>query len=86
MPLTIGILAIVSTADLAVTAVYTARDCNGSAPSIDIQDFAAKVITLLGLASENGNPGRRFRKVRFTAKPSRSVPGISVLGDENGKK
>ena len=46
MPLTIGILEIVSTVDLAVTAVYTASDCDGGAPSIDVQQIAAKVLTV----------------------------------------
>lgn len=45
MPLTIGILEIVSTVDLAVTAVYTASDCNGEVPSIDVQQIATRVIT-----------------------------------------
>jgi hypothetical protein len=45
MPLTIGILEILSTVDLAVTAVYTASDCNGGTPSIDVQQIATKVIT-----------------------------------------
>ena len=46
MPLTIGILEIVSTVDLAVTAVYTASDCDRGAPSIDVQQIAAKVLTV----------------------------------------
>jgi hypothetical protein len=46
MPLTIGILEIVSTVDLAVTAVYTASDGDGGAPSIDVQQIATKVLTL----------------------------------------
>jgi hypothetical protein len=45
MPLTIGILEIFSTVDLAVTAVYTASNCDGGAPSIDVQQIAARVIT-----------------------------------------
>ena len=45
MPLTIGILEIVSTVDLAVTAVYTASDGEGRAPSIDVQQIATKVMT-----------------------------------------
>jgi hypothetical protein len=44
MPLTIGVLEIVSTVDLAVTAVYTASDCDGGAPSIDVQQIATKVV------------------------------------------
>jgi hypothetical protein len=46
MPLTIGILEIVSTVELAVTAVYTASDCDGRGPSIDVQQIATKAITL----------------------------------------
>jgi hypothetical protein len=46
MPLTIGILEILSTVDLAVTAVYTASDFSGGTPSIDVQQIATKVITL----------------------------------------
>jgi von Willebrand factor type A domain/Trypsin-like peptidase domain len=45
MPLTIGILEIVSTLDLAVTAVYTASDGDGRAPSIDVQQIATRVVT-----------------------------------------
>jgi von Willebrand factor type A domain/Trypsin-like peptidase domain len=44
-PLTIGILEIVSTVDLAVTAVYTASGSEGGPPSIDVQTIAAKAIT-----------------------------------------
>ena len=45
-PLTIGLLEIVSPVELAVTAVYTASDCHGGAPSIDVQQITAKVLTL----------------------------------------
>jgi len=46
VPLTIGILEIVSFVDLAVTAVYTASDCNGGAPSIDVQQIEGKLFTI----------------------------------------
>ena len=36
VPITIGILEIISTGELAVTAVYTASDGNGGHPSIDV--------------------------------------------------
>jgi hypothetical protein len=39
-------LEIVSTVELAVTAVYTASDFDGRAPSIDVQQTATKAITL----------------------------------------
>jgi hypothetical protein len=46
VPLTLGILEIISTVELSVTAVYTATDGNGSAPSIDVQQIAAKVVAV----------------------------------------
>jgi hypothetical protein len=45
VPLTIGILEIVSTADLSVTAVYTATDRAGSSPSIDVNQIPARLLT-----------------------------------------
>jgi hypothetical protein len=44
-PLTMGILEIMSTVDLAVTAVYTTSDLDGGAPSINIQQISTKVLT-----------------------------------------
>jgi hypothetical protein len=46
VPLTIGILEIVSTVELSVTAVYTASAGGGSAPSVDVKQIEAKVITV----------------------------------------
>lgn len=45
VPLTIGILEVISTVELSVTAVYTATDGRGGAPSIDVQQIGVKVIT-----------------------------------------
>jgi hypothetical protein len=42
VPLTIGMLEIISTVELSVTAVYTATDDAGSAPSISVKQIAAK--------------------------------------------
>jgi hypothetical protein len=44
VPLTLGILEIVSTVELAVTAVCTASGGAGSGPSIDVQQVAARVL------------------------------------------
>ena len=44
VPLTLGILEIVSTVELAVTAVYTAIGGAGGAPSIDVQQIAPRVL------------------------------------------
>jgi hypothetical protein len=46
LPLTMGILEIISTMELSVTAVYTVTDGNGSAPSIDVQQVGAKLLTI----------------------------------------
>src|SRR3989442_2193009 len=46
VPLTIGILEIVSTVELGVTAVYTVTDGSGGAPSIDVKQIKAKVLTI----------------------------------------
>jgi hypothetical protein len=43
VPLTLGILEIVSTVELAVTAVCTASGGAGSGPSIDVQQVAATI-------------------------------------------
>ncbi len=45
VPLSIGILEIVSTMELSVTAVYTVTDRSGSVPSIDVQQIGAKLLT-----------------------------------------
>jgi Trypsin-like peptidase domain/von Willebrand factor type A domain len=45
VPLTLGILEIISTVELNVTAVYTASDRSGGRPSIDVKQVEAKVIT-----------------------------------------
>jgi hypothetical protein len=46
VPLTIGILEIISTVQLNVTAVYTASDGNGGRPSIDVEQVTPKVIKI----------------------------------------
>jgi hypothetical protein len=46
VPLTLGILEIISTVELAVTAVYTASDGGGGAPSIVVNQIAAKTLTI----------------------------------------
>lgn len=46
VPLTIGILEIISTVQLSVTAVYTAGDGSGSAPSIDVEQIRARLLTI----------------------------------------
>jgi hypothetical protein len=46
VPLTIGILEILSTVELGVTAVYTASDGSGGAPSIDVKQIGAKLLTI----------------------------------------
>ena len=45
VPLTIGILEIISTVELSVTAVYTATAAGGSAPAIDVNQITAKILT-----------------------------------------
>jgi hypothetical protein len=45
VPLTSGILEIVSTVELSVTAVYTATD-EGGVPSIDVKQIGARVLTI----------------------------------------
>jgi len=44
VPLTSGILEIISTVELSVTAVYTATDGGGGAPSIDVNQIDAKLL------------------------------------------
>ena len=44
VPLTIGVLEIVSTVDLSVTAVYTASGVAGSSPSIQVNQITAKLL------------------------------------------
>ena len=46
VPLTIGMLEIVSTAELSVTAVYTATNGNGSSPSIDVNQIAPRPLSV----------------------------------------
>jgi len=46
VPLTMGILEIVSTAELSVTAVCTATGANGGAPSIDVKQIGVRVLTI----------------------------------------
>jgi len=46
VPLTLGILEIISTMELNVTAVYTAADGSGGAPSIDVKQIGARVVTI----------------------------------------
>jgi hypothetical protein len=46
VPLTLGILEIVSTVALNVTAVYTATDGTGGAPSIDVNQIVARILTV----------------------------------------
>lgn len=45
VPLTSGILEIISTVELSVTVVYTTSDGAGGAPSIELKQVAAKVLT-----------------------------------------
>lgn len=45
VPLTIGILEIISTVQLSVTAVYTASDGSGGAPSIDVEQISPRLLT-----------------------------------------
>ena len=44
VPITIGILEIISNAELAVTAVYTASAGNGGAPSIDVEQILPRLL------------------------------------------
>ncbi len=46
VPLTSGILEIISTVELSVTAVYTASDGGGGAPSVDVQQIGAKLLVV----------------------------------------
>jgi hypothetical protein len=46
VPLTIGILEIISTVQLSVTAVYTASDGGGGAPSIDVKQVDGHTLTI----------------------------------------
>jgi hypothetical protein len=45
LPITIGVLQIISTVELEVTAVYTASDGSGAGPSIDVEQIRPQVIT-----------------------------------------
>jgi hypothetical protein len=45
-PITIGILEVISTVELAVTAVYTASSTAGSAPSLDVVQIDPKVLVI----------------------------------------
>jgi hypothetical protein len=45
-PITIGILEVISTVELAVTAVYTASSTAGSAPSLDVVQVDPKVLVI----------------------------------------
>jgi len=46
VPITIGILEIISTAELAVTAVFTASGHNGGQPSIDVAQIPPHILTV----------------------------------------
>jgi len=46
VPLTLGILEIISTVELSVTAVYTATGGGGGAPSIEVNQIEAKLLTI----------------------------------------
>lgn len=46
LPLTIGMMEIVSTVELSVTAVYTATDGAGGTPSIEVNQIAPKLLSL----------------------------------------
>jgi hypothetical protein len=46
VPITIGILEIISTVELAVTAVYTATGVAGGAPSIDVEEIRPQPIVI----------------------------------------
>ena len=46
VPLTIGILEIVSTVELAVTAVYTATGCAGGAPSLRVEEIVPHMLAV----------------------------------------
>lgn len=46
VPLSVGILEVISTEELNVTAVYTATDEIGGAPSMDVKQISAKVLTV----------------------------------------
>jgi hypothetical protein len=45
-PMTIGILEVISTVELAVTAVYTASGTAGGAPSLDVVQIDPKVLII----------------------------------------
>jgi hypothetical protein len=44
VPITIGILEITATTELAVTAVYTASNGDGGAPSIDVEQIEPRLL------------------------------------------
>ncbi len=46
VPITIGIMELISTVELAVTAVYTASSGAGSAPSIDVVQFVPRLLII----------------------------------------
>ena len=44
VPITIGILEVISNAELSVTAVYTASIGNGGAPSVDVEQIVPRLL------------------------------------------
>ena len=46
VPTTLGVLLIVSTAELAVTAVYTASNGKGGHPSIEVSQIAPQIVVV----------------------------------------
>jgi hypothetical protein len=46
VPLTIGILEILATAEIAVTAVYTASSGDDGPPSIEVEQIAPNILTV----------------------------------------
>jgi hypothetical protein len=46
VPITIGIMEVISTVELAVTAVYTASGGAGSAPSIDVVQIVPRLLII----------------------------------------
>jgi hypothetical protein len=46
MPLTLGVLEIISTVELSVTALHTATSGGGSAPSIEVTQIAPKLLAV----------------------------------------
>ena len=54
MSLTLGILEIISTVELAVTALYTASNGAGCAPSIDVEQIAPRLRVIYARAGNEG--------------------------------